>query len=219
MERQLKITILTTKSSWLNQYNVKLAQDLQKLGCSVKIIHNKHDLEEGDIAFFLGCYEIIDTSFLKLHKNNLVVHESDLPQGKGWSPMAWQILEGKNDIPITLFEAVERVDAGDVYIRDVIHLRGDELYEEWRQKQGEKTCLMCLDYVRLYVSGLLPAPQKQTGDSSFYRQRTIKDDEIDPGKSIVSQFNHLRIVDNEEHPAFFIHNNKKYILKIYSGEN
>jgi methionyl-tRNA formyltransferase len=30
------------------------------------------------------------------------VHESALPQGQGWSPMTWQILEGASPIPVTL---------------------------------------------------------------------------------------------------------------------
>ena len=51
-------------------------------------------------------------TILALHKNNLVIHASDLPQGKGWSPMPWQIAEGRNDIVFTLFEAVAGVDAG-----------------------------------------------------------------------------------------------------------
>ena len=34
-------------------------------------------------------------------------------------------------------------------------------------------------------------------------KRTPADSEIDPGKSILEQFNLLRIVDSERYPAFF----------------
>ena len=36
-----------------------------------------------------------------MNKNNIVVHASDLPKGRGFSPMSWQILEGKNKIKLS----------------------------------------------------------------------------------------------------------------------
>ena len=38
---------------------------------------------------------------------------------------------------------------------------------------------------------------------------------IDLNKNLKSQFNLLRICDNEKYPAFFNYKNKKYILKIF----
>ena len=35
---------------------------------------------------------------------------------------------------------------------------------------------------------------------------------------IFEQFNHLRIVDNNNYPAFFYKDDKKYILKIEEAE-
>lgn len=51
--------------------------------------------ENFDIVFILSYHRIIDTQYLAKHKHNIVIHASDLPQGKGWAPMFWQILEGK----------------------------------------------------------------------------------------------------------------------------
>jgi len=45
---------------------------------------------------------------------NLVVHESDLPRGKGFAPVKWQILDGKKEIPVCLLETTEQVDSGDI---------------------------------------------------------------------------------------------------------
>ena len=44
---------------------------------------------------------------------------------------------------------------------------------------------------------------------------TSEGSELDINKSIKSQFNMLRVVDNERYPAFFSHKKKKYIIKIY----
>lgn len=77
----------------------------------------KKEICKGDICFIISCIIIIDEIYLKLNKNNLVVHSSDLPSGKGFTPMQWQILEGKNDIMVTLFEADKEVDAGPYYLK------------------------------------------------------------------------------------------------------
>jgi methionyl-tRNA formyltransferase len=214
MTNKLKITILTDKSSWMTKYSMALTETLKSFGHHVTFINSKNELSKGDVAFFLSCFEIIPQKYLSMNKNNIVVHESNLPQGKGWSPMTWQILEGKNDIPVTLFEANKDIDAGDIYMQDVIRLYGNELVEDWREKLGRKTCEMCIQFINNYFS--VPHSQKQYGNSSFYQKRMPKDSELDPNKSIMEQFNLLRVVDNEKYPAFFILKNRKYILKIYT---
>ena len=195
----------------MNKYDNNLKQHLEKLGNVVKIIHSKKELEKGDIAFFLSCFEIIDEEYLKLNKNNIVVHASDLPKGKGWSPTSWQILEGQKNIPITLFEATNSVDAGDWYIKDVLKLNGYELIDEWQEKLGNKIVEMCTEYVKKYqaIKGI-----SQKGTETFYPKRTPKDSELDINKTIKEQFNLLRIVDNENYPAFFKMDGHTYKIQI-----
>ena len=64
-----------------------------------------------------------------------MVHESDLPEGRGMSPFTWQILEGKSVIPVTLLEATKELDAGKVYGKINVKLNGSELIDEWRELQ------------------------------------------------------------------------------------
>lgn len=211
MAEKLIISVLTDKTSWMNQYNVELKQKLEELGHCVHLISSKNELIEGDIAFFLSCFEIIDEAKLKLNKNNIVIHESKLPLGKGWSPMSWQILEGKNNIPVTLFEASEKFDTGDIYLEDEIILQGHELINEWQRMLGEKTIELCISFVKNYNQ---LKPNKQSGEESFYKRRTPLDSKLDIDKNIKEQFSLLRIVDNEKYPAFFEINGQKYKLKI-----
>ena len=165
----------------------------------------------------LSCEKILKAEYLKLHKSNVVVHPSKVPLGKGWSPLAWQILEGLNNIPVSLFEAVEEVDAGDVYIVDYINLKGYELNDEIKHQQGLITIKMVKNYITQFNS-ITAVPQN--GQESFYPRRKQKENELDINKTIVEQFNLLRIVDNERYPAHFFINDKKYILKIYrDGES
>ena len=56
--------------------------------------------------------------------------------------------------------------------------------------------------------------KEQTGNKSSYKRRTPDDSKVDPNKSIKSQFDLLRVVDNEKYPAYFINENVRYNIKI-----
>jgi methionyl-tRNA formyltransferase len=207
----MKITILTDNpNSWILPFVEQLKVKLNNY--TIQHVFSHNEIKKGDIMLILSCENIISEQILSLHKNNIVVHPSDLPKGKGWSPLAWQVLEGKDNIPITLFEASNEVDAGKIYIKDVIHLDGTELNEEIKLKQGLKTVEMICEY----INGHYTSAVSQNGESTFYPKRTAIDSELDINKTIGEQFNLLRIVDNERYPAFIKINNKKYFIKIYN---
>ena len=93
-------------------------------------------------------YCVMVKKYLDMNTNNIVIHPSELPLGRGWSPVAWQVLEGKNEIPITLFEAESKIDSGIIYYEDKIILNGKELIDEIRFKQGNKTVELILRFVK-----------------------------------------------------------------------
>lgn len=207
----MKITILTDNSkSWVIPYIEDLKKQLYKH--NITHVFSSKDISGGDVMLILSCEKILPLQYLKLHKNNIVVHPSKVPHGKGWSPLAWQVLEGSNDIPISLFEAVEQVDAGDVYLVDNIHLEGHELNEEIKKQQGLVLIRMVKRYIDEYDT-MVGIPQ--SGEETFYPRRKQKENQLDITKSIADQFNLFRVVDNERYPAHFQINGQKYILKIY----
>ena len=59
-------------------------------------IYDEQNLHGFDIVFVLGYTKILKKEVLDSNKLMLAVHESDLPNGKGFAPLQWQILEGKN---------------------------------------------------------------------------------------------------------------------------
>jgi methionyl-tRNA formyltransferase len=207
----MKITILTDNpNSWIIPYVDTIKNKLNN-NHNVEHVLSYKDIKKGDILFILSCEKIIKKEVLELNKNNIVVHPSKLPKGRGWSPLAWQIIEGNNEIPISLFEAVEDVDAGPVYILDYIKLEGHELNDEIKDEQGKKT----IEMVNRYVDNYPMEPKQQNGVETFYQKRKEKDNELDINKTIDEQFNLFRIVDNERYPIHFIKNGIKYKLKIY----
>lgn len=209
----MKITILVdTIDSWIHPWAKALENQFEAMGHSVSCVASANDIGNGDIAFLLGCIKLVPVDILHKNKHNIVVHPSDLPNGKGFSPLAWQVLEGKNEIPIVLFDAVSEADGGDIYMRNIIRLDGTELNEQIKHKQGIETFLMCIKFVEQYDELV---PETQNGDESFYKRRTKEDSQLDPEKTIAGQFNLLRVVDNDRYPAFFYLNGERYTLHIF----
>lgn len=203
--------LVDNKNSWIIPYASKLRDDIiSKFNYEVTLINEHDDVKKGNILCLLSCENIFNK--LDLNDFNLVVHESNLPKGKGWSPLTWQVIEGKNRIPITLFEAVEKVDAGRIYLQSFIELTGKELLSDIKDLQGKMTIDLILKFLKNFhkIKG-----QDQKGDSTYYPKRGPIDSELDIDKSIKNQFNLLRVCDNERYPAFFKIDNKKYIIKIF----
>lgn len=207
-----KIAVLTSETSWHISYSKQLVDILKEMGYYAKLFVKHSDIgSEFEVVFILSYFEIIKHQFLQMHQHNIVVHASDLPKGRGWAPLFWQILEGKSIIPIVLFEANEKADDGEIYLKDTIVYEGHELNAEIREKQALKTIEMCLKFLNSYDK---LQPIMQTGVPTYYSKRTPLDSELDINRSIEEQFNLLRIVSNEEYPAYFYRDGHKYIIKI-----
>ncbi|THF63121.1 methionyl-tRNA formyltransferase [Pseudothauera nasutitermitis] len=211
------ITVLVDNDSWIIPYAHHLVQALKKKGFDAEFVDSADKVYPGWVNFILGCTRIIRSEVLQRNQHNLVVHESDLPKGRGFAPMAWQILEGKRSIPICLIEATDEVDAGDIWLSDVIELDGTELCDEWRSLQGQKTVELCLKFVSAYPT-LKPVKQ-QGGEPSYYSRRIPADSRLDVDKSLREQFNLFRIVDNERYPAYFEMEGRVYTVQLFKVES
>ena len=209
----LSISILSDRSSWLNKYLSELVLDWLNVGHRVLWVHEKQDLRPGDFCFYLSCGQIVPASILSQYQHNLVVHESDLPKGKGWSPLSWQILEGENKIAVTLFEAAKKVDSGRVYAQEWLKFDGHELIDELREAQARATRNLCKRFVSEYP-GILAQAREQVGEESFYSRRNPAASKLSTEQSIAEQFALLRIVDNDRYPAFFDHEGYEYKIAV-----
>jgi UDP-2,4-diacetamido-2,4,6-trideoxy-beta-L-altropyranose hydrolase len=210
-----RITLLSDRCSWLNAFLPELVGALWQRGHAVRWIHSPSALGAGDVCLLLSCGRLLNADQLTLHRYNLVVHESALPQGQGWSPMTWQILEGASSIPISLFEALADVDAGPIYLQQKIALQGHELVEEWRTLQARATFELCLAWFDRHHE-VVAAAKPQCGEASYYRRRRPADSRLDPELSLAEQFNLLRVVDNQRYPATFQWRGRRYILNLQS---
>jgi UDP-2,4-diacetamido-2,4,6-trideoxy-beta-L-altropyranose hydrolase len=214
LDGKLSISVCTDATSWINETVSSMVSAWVEAGHDVCWAHVADSLPGGDILFFLGYEKIVGADVRSRYRNCLVVHASDLPKGRGWSPASWLILEGDNKIPVTLFEAVDEVDAGDIYLQEWIQLDGTELIDEWRHYLSESTARLTAKFVANFPE-ITNSARVQFGEPSFNRRRRGPDSRLSASESLGEQFNHLRIVDNDSYPAYFEWLGQEYTLHIY----
>ncbi len=178
----------------------------------INIVNSVSELEGGDLLFLISCNEIVTKDVRELYKKSLVIHASDLPNGRGWSPHIWRILEGEKNITVTLLEAEDNVDSGDIWSQTQFDLEGHELYDEINALLFDAE-LSLMDYAVEEWGKVVPISQSRE-EPSYYPKRTPEDSEIDPSKSISEQFDLIRVADPNRFPSFFYHQGKRYILKV-----
>lgn len=213
--REQRVAILIDPNSWLVAFVPKFCATMkQTFGFKeIAVLHDHSEATGFFCVFILSYGRIVPETVLSTNQHNLVVHESALPEGRGWSPLTWQILEGKHEIPICLFEAQGNVDRGRIYVRDLMSFSGTELVAELRQIQGKATMALCLRFLGAYPK-ILEQAVEQKGPSSSYPRRTPKDSELNIDLPLKDQIPLLRVVDNKRYPAHFYYKGRKYILAI-----
>jgi methionyl-tRNA formyltransferase len=214
-----------------------------KQAYAVELVASANELREsGDFLFLISCGELIPAKVRNRFTHTLVLHASDLPEGRGWSPHIWQLIASANYITLSLLEAEDAVDTGRIWAKKRIDIAPHELFDEINAKLFAAE-IELMDSAIKHHGAIFPRPQTspqaqiasqlqtapqaqiahqvqaakktaQTNKPNHYRLRTPQDSQLDVNASLASQFNLLRVCDPERFPAFFEHNGAKYTVKI-----
>ena len=171
------------------------------------------ELKGGDILFLISCNEIIPKKIIDDFKYSFVLHASDLPVDRGWSPYVWQILEGKEAFTLVAISAEEKIDSGKIWYRKEFSISKDLLYYEINNIITQEE-VAAIDYIISNLDKIVPVDQDNKGVQSYRRKRTPKDSEIDPKLSLENQFNSIRVADPERYPSFFYLHGERYKITI-----
>ena len=177
----------------------------------VSLVTKSSEVQDGDFLFLISCTEIIPKKICDKFRHTLVAHASDLPKGRGHAPYVWQILEGSNQITVSLFEAADKFDEGDIWEKKIVKLEGHELYSEILEKLSD--VVISLMEFAIKNPNHKPNPQPLTG-STYYPKRTPKDSQLDPNKTIKEQFDLMRVADENRYPCFFYYRGHKYKITL-----
>jgi methionyl-tRNA formyltransferase len=131
-------------------------------------------------------------------------HMTDLPYGRGGSPLQNLIARGHRTSTLTALRMTDEIDAGPVYLRRPVSLEG--LAEEIFLRVSMVAAEMIEQIIREQ-----PEPQPQTGDAVAFERRRSPQSEIRETTSLDDLFDFLRMLDAEGYPrAFLVHRGYRY---------
>lgn len=205
------VSVVIDNDEWMLPHCERLARLLAEDGDDAVLCRSYEAVRSGAVAFYLSCHRVTPSQVLARNRRNLVVHASDLPEGRGWSPLTWQVLEGRNRVPVCLLEAAREVDAGPVIYKEHLELAGHELIDEMRAALAECTVALCR---RFLAEPAPPQGTPQRGAPSYWPRRHPRDSALDPHKTLAEQFELLRVADDERYPAHFQWRGCRYRVRI-----
>ena len=179
---------------------------------NVTLTDSLDGLAGGDLLFLISCSRIVGPDVRRRYRHSLVIHASDLPEGRGWSPLVWMVLEGRSSIVVTLLEADDPVDSGKIWAKRRIHLEGHELHDEINNALFNVE-LELMDFAVEQCDVIKAQPQDDR-QASWYPRRRPEDSRLDPERTLASQFDLLRVADPQRYPAYFELRGHRYEITI-----
>jgi len=125
-------------------------------------------------------------------------HMTDLPFGRGGTPLQNLIVRGYRETMLTAFKMTDELDAGPVYLKHPLGLDGSaqEIYLRATEVAADMIARIVADE---------PEPVPQTGKVTSFSRRTPADSEITADIEDVERLHdHIRMLDAGGYPPAFI---------------
>lgn len=124
-------------------------------------------------------------------------HMTDVPYGRGGSPLQNLIVRGHKNTKLTALRMIEEMDAGPVYVKRDLYLEGTaaEIYE----RAGE----LSFEIIQWMIANQ-PEPLLQTGEPSVFRRRKPEQSVLPESGDIESLYDHIRMLDAPTYPYAFM---------------
>lgn len=209
----LKVSVVCSNPSHpANAYLAAWAQR-HRSDHNIEIVRKKSELTGGDILLLVSCGEIISAKDRASYGVCLVLHASDLPRGRGWSPHIWELAAGATHITLSLLEAEDKVDSGRIWQKVQIPVPRTALWDEINHLLFTAE-LQLMDFALASYGHIQPQEQPEDVEPTYYRLRTPQDSRIDPEQSLADQFDLIRVCDPHRFPAFFEYRGQRFALKL-----
>jgi methionyl-tRNA formyltransferase len=179
----------------------------------IDLVRSKSELSHGDLLYLISCSEIVTEADRRPYSKTLVIHASDLPRGRGWSPHIWQIIDGATALTLTLLEAANNVDSGDIWKKIEIIVNKDALWDEINHLVFDAE-LSLMDFAVENFDTIEPQKQSAAIKPTYHPKRSPANSKIDPKKSIEDQFDLIRVCDPDRFPAYFELHGHKYNIRL-----
>ncbi len=132
----------------------------------------------------------------------VIFHMTDLPYGRGGSPLQNLIQRGHNSTMLTALRCVADLDAGDVYIKEHLALHGT----------AEEIFLRVDGLIEQMIERIVredPLPQAQQGEPVLFGRRTPAQSNLcdSPAGDLTAWYDKIRMLDAEGYPHAFLEAN------------
>ena len=135
-------------------------------------------------------------------------HETDLPYGRGGSPIQNLIIRNYKKTIITALKMTDEIDAGPIYLKKQLKLNGSaqQIYE-----RASKTVYKMINII--VNKKIMPVVQK--GKVVKFKRRKPEQSVLSKKtKSLSELYNHIRMLDAKTYPTAFIkHGNLRIEFK------
>ena len=124
-------------------------------------------------------------------------HMTDLPFGRGGSPLQNLILNNFSHTKITALKMSDELDAGPIYLKKDLALDGsaEDIY-----KRSSKIIFSMID--NMINNEIIPS--EQTGKVTHFKRRKPYESEIKDMSSLNDYFNFIRMLDATGYPKAFL---------------
>ena len=204
MGKSVKTYILVSEKNW----NKNLLENLSSRKDNSKwvLINNKKDFNienlnsiNPDKIFIPHWSYIISDEIYEKHEC-IVFHMTDLPFGRGGSPLQNLIILKKEKTKISALKVVKELDAGPIYLKKDLNLYGTA--EEIFIRSNSIIELMIIELIDKNLE-----PKEQKGDVVHFKRRKPNDSNLIDLKDLNGIYNHIRMLDADGYPKAFIENN------------
>lgn len=179
-----------------------------------KVTFSELDSLNPRYIFFLHWSSLVPEAFLERFEC-VCFHMTDVPFGRGGSPLQNLIARGYHSTKLTAFRMTKELDAGPVYQKRDLSLEGnaEEIYI--------RATYLSSEMIRDIIS-TKSEPVLQKGEVVVFKRRTPDQSEMQVFENLQKQYDHIRMLDAEGYPhAFFIRNGFRYEFSragIYDGK-
>ncbi len=148
----------------------------------------------------------VPKKILNKHKC-ICFHMTDLPFGRGGSPLQNLIIRGHTSTKLSCLLMTEKMDEGPIYFKRKLDLRGSA--EEIYLRMSKLSWKM----INRHIKSKKLIPKKQQGKVVKFKRRHEKDSLIPSNLSNRDLYDFIRMLDASGYPrAFLYYNNKKITL-------
>ncbi len=173
--------------------------DADFVGISSKAGLVANDLKKIDpgIIFFPHWSNIIPAEIYRDFEC-IIFHMTDLPYGRGGSPLQNLIVRGHKETMISALRCVEELDAGPIYIKKPLSLSGsaNEIF-------SRSDALIEDMIVEILKSN--PEPIPQNGEPVVFKRRKPEEGDWSKAPTLSEVYDYIRMLDAEGYPPAYIH--------------